>query len=175
MLNDITQAELKDMFDYDVENGWLIRKRDNKPVGHKPNTTNGYSHIGINGKNYRTHRLIWLWHKGTWPSKFIDHIDQDRMNNRIENLREADAKTNQHNQKILKNNTSGFPGVSWINRDKKYQVKIQTDGKTKVIGTYDNLESAILAAKIAKIKYHPTSPISKKYIIELTKDGINVE
>lgn len=168
----LTQAQLKAEFDYDVKNGWLIRKTFrngcpyNKPSGNKP-TCLGYGQIRINKKRYLTHRLIWLWHKGQFPTKFIDHIDRNPMNNRIENLREADHSINGHNQKILKNNSSGFPGVCWDTGRGRYMVKIKINNKTKFIGRYNSYEEAVLAAKLAKIQYHPTSPDAKKYAEEL--------
>lgn len=172
MLNNLTQADVKTLFDYDVENGWLVWKIGqygipNQPAGNKP-ISNGYGIIEINGKKYRAHRIMWLWHKGTFPPKFIDHIDQNRMNNRIENLRLSDSRTNQHNCKTRKNNNSGFPGVHWYSRVKKYRVGIRADNETHHIGYYDTLEEAIHAAKLAKIKYHPTSPQAMEYLRELS-------
>lgn len=172
MLNDITQAELKVMFDYDAENGWLIRKFRkgkpyNKPCGYKPAGYNGYGRIKIKGKMYHTHRLIWLFHYGEFPSEFIDHIDGNRVNNRVENLREVDNKSNCHNRKVNENNTSGFADVVWDKEFQKYRVRIEIDGNRKHIGRYGTIEDAVLASKKAKIKYHPSSPDAKKYADEL--------
>jgi len=171
MLNDITQEELKAKFDYDSDNGILIRKfRFNKPYnqhcGHKPNGR-GYGTIVISGTAYLAHRLIWLFHYGEFPSEFIDHIDGNKMNNRIENLREADQTINNHNAKIRKDNTSGFPGVHLIKRTGKYQAEIQSTGKRKHLGNFNTPEEAFLSYQLAKIKYHPTSPDAKKYAEEL--------
>lgn len=167
----ITQAELKDQFDYDAENGILIRKFRNgypynKPCGHKPDCK-GYGQVKVNGKIYLVHRLIWLWVYGKFPSMGIDHIDGNRMNNRIENLRDVDSKTNNHNQKILRTNTSGFPRVQWIDAQEKYRVKISLDGRSIHIGVYDKFSDAILASKLAKIQYHPSSQEAKQYADEL--------
>lgn len=175
MKSNLTQAELKAQFDYDAKNGWLIRKYRNekpynKPAGYKANTSAGYSAIGINGKIYYSHRLIWLYHYGEFPSEFIDHIDGNKMNNRIENLRAADQNINCHNHKLQKNNTSGFPGVRWHRRVGKYYVSIRVDCNDKFIGYFQDFEEAVLASKKAKIQYHPTSPIAQKYREELGID-----
>jgi len=173
MKNDLTQVDVRALFDYDAENGWLIRKRTragnpwNKPTGHKP-THKGYGQVKIDGKMYLTHRLIWLWYYGTWPQYFVDHIDRNPMNNRIENLEDKKNEENLHNTGIRKTNTSGFSGVTWINRDKRFQVKIRFGkGRRKHIGYYKTLDDAILAAKKAKIEYHPSSPQAKQYAEEL--------
>jgi len=168
MKSNLTQSELKDQFDYDAENGWLIRKKNrygnpyNKPSGHRP-TNNGYGQLMVNRTSYLTHRLIWLYHYGEFPDEFIDHIDGNRSNNRIDNLRLVDSKMNNHNAKINKNNKYGFSNVSWHTKKRKYRVDINR----KHIGYYKTLEEAILVAKKAKIEYHPTSPDAKKYSKEL--------
>ena len=171
MLDDITQVELKSQFDYDVDNGILIRKFRNgkpynKPCGHKP-ICDGYGQIQIGKNKYSSHRLIWLYHYGEFPSEFIDHIDGDKMNNRIENLREADQVVNGHNQKPPSTNKSGFPRVCWHIRDNVWRVSIISGGKNYHIGYFIDYDDAVLASKMAKIKYHPSSPDAKKYADEL--------
>lgn len=170
-LYDITQSELKDMFDYDYENGFLIRKTFrngcpyNRPCGNKP-TCNGYGYVDINGKMFYSHQVIWLFVKGTYALE-LDHIDRNRINNRIENLREVSRSENNHNHPLQKNNSSGFPGVHWNKKANKYHVRIKVNNKNKHIGYYLNLDEAIHAAKLAKIKYHPSSPQAKQYVEEL--------
>lgn len=174
--NDITQSELKSQFDYDAEDGVLIKKfRNGKPYnrvcGNKPDCR-GYGQIRINRKKYATHRLIWLYHYGEFPSEFIDHIDGDKMNNRIENLREVDQVVNGHNHKFHKNNKSGFSNVSWDKKKEMWRVQMCIYYKRIFVGYYRTMEEAIHAAKLAKIKYHPTSPVAKKYAEEL---GISIQ
>lgn len=176
MISDITQEQLKNMFDYDDEKGILIRKRDkygreyNQPCGNKP-TQHGYGALKINGRSYRVHRLIWLFHYGEFPSEFIDHIDGNKMNNRIDNLRTVSNQINNHNNKIRTDNTSGYPNVYWHKGTRKYQVRITVDGKENFIGLYATFSDAILAAMLAKIEHHPSSPAAQEYLRELTLAG----
>ena len=85
----LTQARLHELFDY--KDGQLLNKTKRRsqveigaPAGHK--TVRGYVNIRVDGKMYKAHRLIYLYHHGVMPD-MVDHIDCDRANNRIENLR----------------------------------------------------------------------------------------
>ena len=114
---------------------------------------NGYRRVSLNGTRYRVHRIIWELHNGEIPSGMqIDHIDQDRSNNNITNLRVVTNKENLKNQGKYKNNTSGVTGVCWHKRNSKWIVKVSR----KHIGSFDDLELAGLAAKEAREKqgYH---------------------
>lgn len=177
MKTDLTQERVKEIFDYDFGNGWLIRKKDrygrpyNQPTGNKPAHADGYGVVKIDGKNYLTHRVIWLWHYGSWPTGETDHIDQNKMNNCINNLRDVSQSENSHNRNIQKNNLSGLPGVSWNNYANKYHARIQINNKNTHLGYFTNAEEAFLAYQLAKIKLHPTSPLAQEYYRELTLAG----
>lgn len=173
MLNNLTQADVRKIFDYDAENGILIKKFKSgkrSPCGHTP-ILNGYGKVGIGESEYLSHRIIWLWYYGEWPSGLIDHRDGNRINNRIENLRIAGQEMNAQNSKLYNTNTSGFRGVSWYPPRGKYRVYITVGYRRKHIGYYPSFEDAVLAAMLAKIEYHPTSPISEEYLQELTYAG----
>ena len=97
-----TQDRLHELFDY--ENGQLIRRvrAGNRMPGTVVGsiTQGGYLKVELEGSCYRVHRLIWKWHHGTDPNDLIDHINRDRTDNRIENLREAtSSENNQNNQR----------------------------------------------------------------------------
>lgn len=170
--NDLTQEQVRELFDYDAENGWLIRKTIrngcpyNKPCGHKPDC-HGYGQVGIDGKHYRTHRLVWLLVHGEWPEHEIDHIDQNKMNNRIENLRPATPSENQHNKGLRRDNSTGYPGVTFNKAKNKFMAQISVKGKHIYLGLFATAEEAYRAYQLAKIKFHPTSPIAQEYIKEL--------
>ncbi|WBK39668.1 hypothetical protein [Xanthomonas phage L522] len=70
----------------------------------------GYIQVGVHGRLYQAHRLAWLLHHGAWPSQQIDHIDRDRTNNRIDNLRECSNSENQQNVGKRSDNKSGVQG-----------------------------------------------------------------
>ncbi len=98
----------------------------------------GYREINFDRTHYRAHRLVWCYHNGNMPTKDIDHIDGNRLNNNIENLREATHQQNMQNSKIQKNNKSGYKGVHFNKRSKKWRAKIQG----KLIGSFDTPELA---------------------------------
>lgn len=104
----------KELFSYDLESGaftWKASKQNpyliGKPAGTKHN--DGYLMIRIDGQRYRAHRLAWAWVHGEEPPVEIDHIDRDRLNNSIDNLRAGVGGTNQMN--VPSRSASGVVGV----------------------------------------------------------------
>jgi hypothetical protein len=149
---------LKEILHYDPETGifkWLVHKGSRALVGAIAGTIkpNGYLHINIDRKTYLNHRLAWLYVHSTWPQYEIDHIDGDKINNRLANLRDATRKQNAENQKLLIINTSGYRGVSWSKREKKWRAELKNDGKKMHLGYYEKLEDAALAARKAREKF----------------------
>ena len=157
--------ELRATFEYH-EAGYLIRKRTDKPCGQRSNRTDGYAAVKVNGRKLLAHRIIYAIIHGEMPEGEIDHIDGDRMNNRIENLREVSKSENQHNSKKRKDNSSGFPGVIWHAQCRKWQAQICVDNQKIHLGYFKDHEDAVQARKMAKIKYHPSSPEAIKYASE---------
>jgi hypothetical protein len=151
----ITQATLKDLFDY--KDGELYWKKKicykvviGKSLGSKEFI--GYKNCRIYGKNYRLHRLIFLYHHGYLP-KEIDHIDGRKSNNKIENLREATKSQNMRNVKGIKS-SSKCKNVSWSEARKKWIVRVVVNGKLKNLGGFEDLELADLVAHEARIKHY---------------------
>jgi hypothetical protein len=91
---------------------------------------------------------------GEWPMFQVDHKDNDRLNNRWENLRKADNQTNQANAKKSKNNTSGYKGVFWNSQRQKYHGKIQVNGKQIHLGSFVDPKKAHEAYIEAAKKYY---------------------
>ena len=138
----ITAQNVKDLFDY--RDGKLIR--DGRVIDNKPNA-NGYFYVAYQKKKYLQHRVIWLWHNGEWPSDQVDHIDRDKANNRIENLRVVTQHENQVNRAAQKNSESGVLGVSWNTFANKWAVYY----RKQYIGRYSDLESAVAARAQAEL------------------------
>ena len=149
----ITQAELKDLLTYNPETGifnWI--KRNGNIAGYT--TVKGYVRILINYKLYPAHRLAWLYVNGSFPNKFIDHINHVCDDNRIINLREATVSQNSQNQTIRSCNTSGLKGVYWNKKANKWLAKIEFLGKSKYIGVFLDKNEAHQAYCKAADKYH---------------------
>lgn len=113
----------------------------------------GYRHVTWQGKIHKVHRLIFLLEHGYLP-KEIDHINGNRQDNRLENLREVTRSQNQFNKSMCKNNTSGSRGVSWHEKSKAWVVRVCAHGKSKSIGYFKDLELAGLVADEARSIYH---------------------
>ena len=121
----LTQKEAQECFDYkDGILYWKFRAANRIKVGSPAGSidpSTGYHKTYVYGKFYKTHRVIFLYHHGYLP-EFVDHIDGDKANNRIENLRAATKEENCQNQKIRSTNKSGCKGVRWNSLSKKWQV-----------------------------------------------------
>lgn len=116
----------------------------------------GYFQGGLYNKTRYAHRVIWKLRHGVEPDQ-IDHLDGDRTNNRLHNLREVSAAENRKNQRRPERNVSGVIGVGWSDQRKKWRAQIQVDGKCKHLGLFEDLEAAAIARKEAEIQYgfHP--------------------
>ena len=115
----------------------------------------GYIQIGINKNRYLAHRLAWMYEYGEWPKQYIDHINGNRSDNRISNLRDVSHQTNLQNQKTKNTkNTSGFMGVDWQNKRNKWRASIKINKKSKFIGYFDKAEQAYEAYLNVKRQFH---------------------
>jgi hypothetical protein len=115
--------------------------------------TNGYKSVFLDGKAYPSHRVIYKLFNDDFDG-FIDHIDNNPSNNKIENLRIATPEQNQRNAKLRKDNTSGVKGVSWDKSKQSWRVRLQVNKKQKIFGDFKDLELAELVALEARDKYH---------------------
>ena len=157
-MRDLTVDLLKELFDYDKETGNLIWKRKSSAsvkVGDIAGTLkdNGYIYVGINHNSYRAHRLIFLMHKGYLP-KTIDHINRDKLDNRIENLRPATVSQNSMNRDITSKNKSGYKGVWWDKHKNKWRAVIKTSGERIHLGYFANVEEAGQVMRKAREELH---------------------
>lgn len=143
----LTQEKLKALLHYDPETGVftrLITVADNAKAGDEAGwiETAGYRMIRICGVTYKTHRLAWLFVHGKFPDSFLDHRDKNRANNQILNLREATPSMNSMYKGKLKNNTSGFKGVYWVEKLKKFKVMCSVKTKQHYLGLFLTAEEA---------------------------------
>jgi hypothetical protein len=144
---------LKNKFDY--VDGDLIYKdgrRAGKAAG-AISTSHGYRNLNVEGKVYLAHRMIYLYCHGYLPP-VIDHIDTDKLNNRIENLRPATKEQNGYNAKLSKANTSGIKGVSWHKATQKWQVVLKVKKKHIWLGCYADVKDAEAAVKEHREQLH---------------------
>lgn len=155
ILTDLTQAQVLDLFRYDPETGNLYwnaprgRRRLDRPAGYK--TKNGYVKVGIDGKVYLAHRIIWLMVYGEHPPE-IDHINRVKGDDRLGNLRASDSSANQLNVGIRRDNKSGVKGVHFYKRAGKWQAYIQVQGRMKYLGYFETLEEAAQARREAELQ-----------------------
>lgn len=169
---EITPAVLRELFIYDPETGaltWCDRARHffksqrdwlrwntryaNTPAFRlKPN---GYHEGMIFRRQHKSHRVAWAIHYGEWPSSHLDHINGDRADNRICNLRIVTRSENCRNTKQRANNSSGVIGVA--PSGSKWRAYIRSDGKNIHLGVFGTIEEAAEARRKASEKYgyHP--------------------
>ena len=143
---DLTGEQVRDLFNYNPITGIFTWKKSRgnqftKP-GMKAGSKDTYGHINIeiNGKTYLAHRLAWLFVYDKWPDHQIDHINRNRKDNRIENLRDVIGIENAKNKGNYNNNTTGKKGVTL--KKSKFIAQITIDGKCKYLGSFETLEKA---------------------------------
>jgi len=149
-MGDLTQHELKSLLRYEPDTGNFIRLTK---VSNRVNVgdvaggiqNSGYISIKVSGKYYRAHRLAWLYTHGMWPNEMLDHINGDKADNRLCNLRECSRVQNGRNQKLSHVNTSGFKGVCWHKASNKWMACIGINKKQKHLGLYYTAEDAAIA------------------------------
>jgi hypothetical protein len=153
----ITRERLLEVLDYDVETGvfrWKVKTSRKINIGQIAGTvTHGYVQIRIDGVIYRAHRLAWLYVLGEWPASDVDHRDRCRSNNRWSNLRLATKSQNQGNTAPWPSNTSGFKGVTWNKKRKRWYAQITIRGVVNYLGSFLDINDAALAYKNAATKY----------------------
>lgn len=150
----MTSEKLRSRFRYDLETG-LFHYRESVPpkvIGDVAGGSDRYCRITIDGQKYSAHRLAWLYVYGEWPSRDIDHIDGNKMNNAISNLRLATHGQNMANcPSAQKNNKSGYRGVSFHNSG-WFQAFLKVNKTRKYLGTFKTAEEAHEAYRRAHVE-----------------------
>lgn len=155
----LTNIRLKETLNYDPETGiftWKETRRGLR-IGDVAGciAKHGYIVIRVDKRLYTAHRLAWLYVYGEWPSKNIDHINRNRSDNRISNLRSASQSENCQNTSLRSDNKSGHAGVYWCKNSQKWRAYIGVDGKRISLGYFHEKDDAIAAQSDAKTRYHP--------------------
>jgi hypothetical protein len=166
MIKEIPSPEmLRKMLRYEPETGKLFWKQSSdrkkewntrysgKEAFTRPHRM-GYLQGTIFNRTYLAHRVIWTIVNGRWPEKHIDHIDGDKTNNKIKNLREATISQNLCNRGANSNGTSGYKGVSFHKKNLNWCAYITLNRKRKFLGSFDTPQKAHKAYCEAALKMH---------------------
>ena len=116
-------------------------------------TSSGYIGVMIGEKRHYAHRICWAIVHGAWPKDQIDHINGNKTDNRLVNLREASNAQNGKNLKLSSANTSGVTGVVFCKETGKWRSVIKVDGKTIHLGRWPTIETAAKVRREAEIRY----------------------
>lgn len=158
-LNTTDQETLKKYLNYDKDTGvftWKVRRANCIKIGDIAGTTNtnGHRQVRIEGKQFVLHRLAWLYVYGVLPDKELDHINGDKSDNRIENLREVSHGENMQNLPTYRNNTSGKIGVHYDRNCNKWIARISYKGERIILGVFTTFEESCLSRERAEERYN---------------------
>ena len=154
--SEVTKELVDELFEYDSTTGNLLWRWPNGTAeagdvaGYvRPQ---GYRYIRINSRDYAAHRLVWLMHHGSFPRNYIDHINNTRADNRIENLRDVTHAENMLNLAPGSGASSGYKGVYTRKGKKgfKYFVVLYWEGDNYNLGTYETPEEASMVYHVAR-------------------------
>jgi hypothetical protein len=160
---------IQEFENYSVSNLGCV-KNDKTNIILKPYyTTKGYRIVKLNNKNQRIHRLVALAFIPNPDNKlYVDHIDNNPQNNNMNNLRWCTQQENQQNKKIKINNTSGYKGVCYSKKNKKWNAYITINYKNISLGYFERVEDAIIA------RYKKAKEIQGEFINEIETNQYNI-
>jgi len=152
----LSVGKIKSLFSY--EDGYLVRIKNvssRARIGGVAGTLNkrGYLQVRIEGRIFLVHRLIFAYHKNYFP-EFIDHIDGNPLNNKIENLRACTKNENCRNSKTPMTNKSGVKGVHWCKNRNKWVSQIWVNNRPISLGGFDDLSEAEEIVRQARKLHH---------------------
>jgi hypothetical protein len=158
----ITQGQVREALDYDPKTGvFTWRYRESQPpqwssqfVGKRAGSlkSHGYRYISIKNTRHAEHRLVWLYVYGSLPGPglHVDHINGQRDDNRLKNLRVLPRADNLVNCGPSSRNTSGVKGVGWNKKEKKWQAYICRHRKQIHLGWFSDFDDAAKARRKAE-------------------------
>lgn len=161
----LSPEEIRGLFDLNVETGELTWKATTSRGQHTQRAAGsshrlGYRQVKTGKKSYLVHRVVWAIVYGEWPSKPVDHIDGNKANNAVANLRLVTAGQNMQNRAVKGVKTvSGLAGASYvpgtIRRRECWEARIKVNGVSKHLGRFKSPEDAHYAYITAKTQVHP--------------------
>lgn len=154
--DELTQDILKEKLTYNPENGVFTYNHTicNKLKGTKAGTLkDGYIYISVNKIIYLAQRLAWLYIYGEFPDTILDHIDRDRANNRITNLRKSNHSLNGRNCYTRSHNKCGIKGVNYIGSLNKWRSRSTIAGVEYHLGVFNTQEEAQEARRVFDERY----------------------
>ena len=177
---ELTQAYVRECFDYDPATGnliWRARPQRHFKNRHASATNSGlagqvagtlmstqYRLVTLDRKTYLAHRLVWFWHHGRFPCQDMDHINRIRSDNRIENLRECSKTQNQQSRRSWR--ASGSRGVEQLSVG-TWRARIQLNGRPIHLGTFFSEKAAALAYARAAVDFFGSfAPVEAKELFE---------
>lgn len=145
-----SQDRLRELLDYDAETGtfhWRVRMNSCSPAGGQAGRKRParYNQITINGTAHLAHRLAWVYVHGVQPKGQIDHIDGNRTNNALANLRDVDAATNQQNRRRAQGKNP-YPWVTWRPSENRWRSVFRVCGRDVLVGHFHDPKVAYEAA-----------------------------
>ncbi len=154
----ITQKQIKELIHYDKDSGVFTWKVDRQNIAKKgmvagSSASDNYLVLTLFNKQYKAHRIAWMYEYGHFPKDNIDHINGNKKDNRIINLRDVTSLINHKNMSIDKRNKSGKTGVTWHKLSKKWIANISVDKRLVHLGYFENIEDAIKVRQEAENKY----------------------
>lgn len=165
---DLTAEHLRELLNYDPETGIFTWRQPGRGrtvggvVGSRDHR--GYVQISIGPRSNRAriygHQAAWLYMHGYWPSEDVDHINHDKADNRIANLRALNRSLNQQNQiHGHKGSRTGLLGVVFNLKTGKFMARIHVNGRSRQVGTFTSADEAHAAYVEAKRRLHPAGTL----------------
>ena len=162
-MTSITQEDLREFLSYDPDTGVFTRIKvsgGKSAVGTIAGTPHirGYVAICVKGRKFLAHRLAWLYVFGVWPSRGLDHINRNKADNRISNLREASQSENMQNKGMSKSKANPGLPIGITMNGVSYMVRVGCNGVRRYVGSFKTLREAVDARIEAKEEIHKFHP-----------------